>query len=151
MSLIVVDPPRLRDAARALKELAVNLRRLAREVLRTTDGAPSYDGEFGPRVRSGGAEVYAEHESVARLAEEAAEFLLEKADQFESADQSGQAALASLGMQLSQWSQAFEALLGAPASEPDKSQESAIEDFEGMTEDERIAWLRAFHKQPGSS
>ena len=154
MNLIVVDPPRLREAERALRDLAVRARRLAREVLRATESAPSYDGEFGPRVRSGGAEVYAEHESVARLAEEAADFLLAKADEFESADQSGQAALAALAPQLRGWSGAFEALLGAApplmaASAPYEFRELSLENFEAMTVDERIAWVRAFNEQHG--
>jgi len=154
MTIIRVDPPKLRQAGRAFKEIAATARRLAHDALRATERVPSYEGEFGPRVRSGGAEVYAEHVVLARLAEEAADFLLRKADEFEAVDEAGQAALASLGMQLHQWSQAFETLLGtgSPATPASyESRELSLEDFEAMTEDERIAWVRALNQQRGNS
>lgn len=76
---------------------------MGRQVLQATQDAPSYDGAFGPRVRAGGVEVFAHYDSLARLAEEAAEFLLAKADEFEAADQAGQAAMAGVTAQLRVW------------------------------------------------
>jgi len=154
MNLILVDPPKLRQAGRAFKDLAERARRLGREVLQATQSAPSYDGDFGPRVRSGGVEVYAHYDSLARLAEEAAEFLLAKADEFEAADQAGEAAMAALAAQMRGWTEAFQALLGAgpplvAAPPPYAFRELSLEDFEAMTVDERIAWMRAFNEQHG--
>ena len=154
MNTIRVDPLRLREAGRAFKDLALSARRLAHDALRVTESAPSYDGDFGPRVRSGGAEVYAEHELLARLAEEAADFLLTKADEFEAADRAGQAGMAAIGTQLHRWNEAFEALLesGRTLSAPAPAyafHQLSLEDFEAMTVDERIAWVRAFNEQHG--
>jgi hypothetical protein len=154
MNLILVDPPKLRQAGRAFKDLAERARALGREVLKATQSAPSYDGDFGPRVRSGGVEVYAHYDSLARLAEEAADFLLAKADEFEAADQAGQAAMASVAAQMRGWTEAFQALLGAgsplPAVPPPyQFGQLSLEDFEAMTVDERIAWVRAFNEQHG--
>jgi hypothetical protein len=154
MNLILVDPPKLREAGRAFKALAERARGLGREVLKGTQSAPSYDGEFGPRVRAGGVEVFAHYDSFARMADEAAEFLLAKADEFEAADQAGQAAMAGVTAQLRRWTDAFEALLGAgsplvAAPPPYAFRELSLEDFEAMTVDERIAWVRAFNEQHG--
>jgi len=154
MNLILVDPPKLRQAGRAFKDLAERASRLGREVLKATQSAPSYDGDFGPRVRSGGVEVYAHYDALARLAEEAAEFLLAKADEFEAVDQAGQAAMAGVAAQFHRWTEAFQALLGAgsilsAAPSPNQFGELSLEDFEAMTVDERIAWVRAFNEQHG--
>ena len=57
MSLIRVDPANLQAKARMMGEIAEGYRGLAQQALRATQGAPSYDGQFGPAVRAIGNEA----------------------------------------------------------------------------------------------
>ncbi len=154
MNVILVDPPMLRQAGENFRRLADRVRRLGKEVLQVTGGAPSYDGDFGPRVLAGGVELYAHYEAAARLAEEAGEFLVVKADEFETADRASLEGLAAVGAQIRGWTEAINALLLGAQPAPTAGtayqfHELSLAEIEAMTVEERIAWVRAFNEQHG--
>ena len=86
MTNIRVDPAGLRAAAKDLLSNASNLRNLAEAVQRTAANAPSYDGQFGPKVRSLADQASAKLSADASRLEELSQSLVERAAAFESAD-----------------------------------------------------------------
>ena len=89
MTVIRVDPPDLRRNADHLEQFAEQLRALAETVLRSTEGAPSYDGDFGPKVQAIGMESQARLGALGDRVTGHALFLHTKADAFQAADLAG--------------------------------------------------------------
>jgi len=89
MTVIRVNPPDLRRNADHLGQFAGQLRAVAETVLRSTEGAPSYDGDFGPKVQSIGVEAQARLGALGDRVTARALFLHTKADAFQAADLAG--------------------------------------------------------------
>ena len=105
MPLIRVDPPMLRQSAQQLNELAAELRGLGDQVSQAADEAPSYDGQFGPKVRAlaeeGRARLHAQAAHLGSLSDE----LLARAEAFEAADLETQTAFQRLASSFQDWFQ----------------------------------------------
>jgi hypothetical protein len=86
MTVIRVDPPDLHRKAEDLEEVAAQFRTLAESVMRSTRGAPSYDGDFGPKVQAIGMETEARLRTLGDHVTEHALFLRTKAEAFQAAD-----------------------------------------------------------------
>jgi len=103
MTFIRVDPPLLRQSARELAERADQLRRLGDQVWQVAADAPSYDGQFGPRVRAlaeeGRAQLHAQAQRLGALSDK----LLARAEAFEAADLESRSALQRLSAAFSDW------------------------------------------------
>ena len=100
MLRIRVNPEELKLAAREIEAVAGSYRALADRALRAGLNAPSYDGQFGPRVRAIGLEGHARLRALAdRLSEQARE--LERiATDFDNVDRESQRGLTAWGTQL---------------------------------------------------
>jgi hypothetical protein len=97
MGLIRVNPDNLQEAANEIERVADGFRGLAEQARRATQGAPSYDGQFGPQVRIVGDEA---HDRLMGLAGRLAEFshdLVRIAEAFGAADAAGLAGMLALG------------------------------------------------------
>ena len=90
MTTIQVDPDQLRLASEQYAAMAQRLLRLQWDVEQAADGAPSYDGQFGPQVQSMQAEAAASVQRVLSQMVEAGEYLAQKAEGFASADAAAQ-------------------------------------------------------------
>jgi hypothetical protein len=150
--LIIVDPPELIRAGEDFRRMAEVARRLAKQVLEVTGSAPSYDGEFGPRVRGWGVDLYNHIDGLARLAQEAGDRLVTKGQDFAEADRESLAGLAAIGEQLRYLRAKLAELEGlwVPALleqfGPPPFGTLSLTDLEAMTMDERIAWMRSFNQ-----
>ena len=103
MTVIRVEPATLRKAAQGLAQVAEQVRSAGDHVYQETQGAPSYDGQFGPQVASVGAQALAQARSLAdRLAELSAS-LLAKAEAFETVDAMALQGLGSVWDELQTW------------------------------------------------
>jgi len=103
MSTIRVDPDRLRKAANDIAAVAEELRAAGSQVHQAVQGAPGYDGQFGPQVASIGLEAHARSRALAdRLAELSAR-LAAKAEAFEAVDAAALQGLASIRQELLAW------------------------------------------------
>ena len=91
--VIRVDPNTLHFYAGQLNGIAVSLRQLGSEVSAATSNAPSYDGQFGPRVASVGTEAAARYQALAGRLETLSTALRTKADEFIQADLAAEAAM----------------------------------------------------------
>ncbi len=96
MTNIRVDIPLLRAQAQQMSEAAAELSAIANRLLSATANAPSYDGQFGPRVAALGPEAHAHLQQLANELAEEAEQLRAKADAFDAADQKARANLLGL-------------------------------------------------------
>ncbi len=96
MTNIRVDIPLLRAQAQQMSEAAAELSAIASRLLSATANAPSYDGQFGPRVAALGPEAHAHLQQLATELAEEAEQLRAKADAFDAADQQARANLLGL-------------------------------------------------------
>ena len=99
MTFIRVNPPDLRSAAGQLRAMAGTMRDLAGRVMDSAERAPSYDGQFGPKVRALAAEAQARISQQANRLEDHAEELDLVAGRFEAAEQETIQGLASLDLQ----------------------------------------------------
>ena len=108
---IRVDPARLRQAALEIGQDADRLRAIGDEVMRATQSAPGYDGEFGPKVHSIGMEGHARLRAEADRLTELSQHLLRKAEAFEAADAQAVAGLSTVGQTLRSWRVAGSLLL----------------------------------------
>ena len=106
MTTIRVNPTELRRAALEIGQAADRFRLLADDVLRATQTAPSYDGDFGPQVRSIGMEGYARLKTEADRLSALSQQLERKAEAFEAADAQAQAGLNDVGRTLRSWQDA---------------------------------------------
>jgi hypothetical protein len=111
MSLIRVTPPELLLAAREIDEIAQGYRGLADRALRATQGAPSYDNQFGPQVRTIGDEAHARLSTYASRLSELSQELARIAAAFERADLETLLGLQGLGLSI-------EAMSGASFENP---------------------------------
>ncbi len=103
MTLIRVDPTHLRETSDRLTSLAERLNQLARDALENAEAAPSYDGQFGPRVRALGAEAFAHLSARADRLDELASELAQIAEVFRQADLQTAASMAGLSGRLQEW------------------------------------------------
>ena len=106
MTNIRVDPSQLRRAALEISRDAERMRLVGDEVMRATQAAPSYDGEFGPRVSSIGVEGPARLMAEADRLSELSRVLLRKAEAFEAVDAQAQAGINDVGRTLRSWQNA---------------------------------------------
>ena len=111
---IRVDPPALRQTAAKFRQAADRLLALAEEGEETAASAPSFDGQFGPRVQSLGLEAHAQMTAVATKLTVLSDALLIKAEEFEAADHETEGGLAGLFAQFRAWI----ASLGQPQGSP---------------------------------
>ena len=110
MTRIRVDPELLRLKSQELGRLAAEMHRIAREAVEIAERAPSYDGQFGPKVRALGAEAFAQLSARGDKLVELAAALEAVADRFEQADRVTQEGLASLELRFHEWSDRVAAL-----------------------------------------
>jgi hypothetical protein len=103
LTTIRVDPSQLRRAALEISRDAERMRLVGDEVMRATQAAPSYDGEFGPRVSSIGVEGSARLKAEADRLSELSRVLLRKAEAFEAVDAQASAAMGEVGRVLRSW------------------------------------------------
>jgi len=106
LTTIRVDPSQLRRAALEISRDAERMRLVGEEVMRVTQAAPSYDGEFGPRVSSIGVEGPARLMAEADRLSELSRVLLRKAEAFEAVDAQAQAGINDVGRTLRSWQDA---------------------------------------------
>ncbi len=111
MTVIRVDPPDLRRNADHLEQIAAEFRAVAENVLRNTDHAPGYDGDFGPKVRMIGLEMHARLQNMGDRATGQAQILQTKADAFQAADQAG---VGEWGTAFGNWSSQSQSLAVIP-------------------------------------
>jgi hypothetical protein len=97
MTVIRVKAPELRQCAGDIGSAGQTLDEIARSVLALTMSAPSYDGEFGPRVRALGAEAEARARAIARSLIESSSQLRTRVEAFEQVDRAGAEGLGGLG------------------------------------------------------
>lgn len=87
MTMIRVEPARLRASASVMVTLQGDVNDMSGDALSATAGAPSYDGQFGPEVRAIGQEASSRLRSFAGVLGTRNDYLVAKADAFEAADQ----------------------------------------------------------------
>ena len=97
MTVIRLDPAVLESHATRIEATAQSLRAAGQDASRATQGAPSYDGQFGPKVAGVGTEAWARISAVADRLESLAVWLRGKAEEFAAADQLQQAGLIGPG------------------------------------------------------
>jgi hypothetical protein len=112
VTVIRVDPDKLRSSANAQRSLYEQVAALAARLAELGAAAPSYDGQFGPRVQGITAEGIGRLQALGALLGERAEFLDNKALLFEAADQALEEGLAWTDARVREWIEASEALLG---------------------------------------
>jgi len=100
---IRVDPPLLREQAKVLEQHAEEMRQLAYQVLSSAEGVPSYDGQFGPKVRALAAQAQAELSRRSADIHERAEQLGAIAARFEQADLESVAGMERLAVTMQSW------------------------------------------------
>ena len=113
MTYIRVDPPSLRQQAKELEQHAEQLHQLAERVLASAEVAPSYDGQFGPKVRGLAAQAHAELSRRAANLQEFAEQLGVIAGRFEQADLESVAGMEGLAVRMQGWAERSEGVLAA--------------------------------------
>lgn len=86
MANIRVDLPYMRQAIANLRLNAEGHRAIADTALQITRGAPSYDGELGPRVEADGLEIHSRYVQRHREISEQADHVERIVDAFEEAD-----------------------------------------------------------------
>jgi len=118
MSYIRVDPPSLRERANDLEQYAEQVRRLADQVVASAEGAPSFEGQFGPKVRALAAQAHAELSRRAADIHERAEQLGAIAARFEQADLESVAGMERLATSMQRWAEHSRATLARWARSP---------------------------------
>jgi hypothetical protein len=79
------------------------MRNLADQVLRTAETAPSFDGQFGPKVRALAAQAHTELTRRASDVRESAERLCDIAARFEQVDLETVAGMEGLALRMQGW------------------------------------------------
>ena len=105
MTQIRVDPPSLTENAEELASLAERLEALAREITEVADSAPSYDGQFGPKVRSMAIDAESQLGALSDHAGALSTMLQVKAEEFAAADLQSESGFAGLQQSLREWLQ----------------------------------------------
>lgn len=100
MTTIRVDPDELIESAETLNDLADDLERLAEQVLDAADMAPSYDGQFGPKVSSIAAEAFVAIRANSTRLDEAGSELHVIGEGFLTADAESMEGFRGLGKQI---------------------------------------------------
>ena len=103
MTKIRVDPPLLREQAKVLEQHAEEMHQLAHQVLSSAESVPSYDGQFGPKVRALAAQAQAELSRRSADIHERAEQLGAIAARFEQADLESVAGMERLAVTMQSW------------------------------------------------
>lgn len=89
MALIRINPTTLQQASEQLTALGMDIRRLGNELTGSLGSAPSYDGQFGPRIKGMGFEVQARVKINALRMDIHSGSLSRRAAAFEAMDQAG--------------------------------------------------------------
>ena len=97
-------------ASEELASLAERLEALAPEITEVADSAPSYDGQFGPKVRSLAAEGESHLGALSDHADALSTMLQVKAEEFAAADLQSESGFAGLQQSLRDWLQQAAAL-----------------------------------------
>ena len=118
MTFIRVDPPSLSEKARELEQYADQIRRLADRVVASAEGAPSFDGQFGPKVRALAGQAHAELSRRAVTLQDRAEQLAAIAARFEQADLESVAGMDRLAASMQSWVERSGATLAGWARSP---------------------------------
>ena len=98
MSFIRLDPAELREAAGEITQVAQEYRGLAEQARQAAQNAPSYDGQFGPRVWPSGDEAHARLSRLAGDLTDLGEELTRIAAAFEAADAESALAFQALAL-----------------------------------------------------
>jgi hypothetical protein len=96
MTIIRVDPEKLRKSAALMLELSQQAGGLSSRAWDLTSNAPSHDGQFGPQVQAIGAEASARIAALTALLAAREEYLTAKAEAFDAADQAVVASFAAV-------------------------------------------------------
>jgi len=83
---IRVDPTVLRQSSKNVSGVGTNLSQVGQSALGKASGAPSYDGQFGPRLQAIGYEALARAQGLSGRVNDLAGQLQRKAQAFEAAD-----------------------------------------------------------------
>jgi len=143
LTTIRVNPTELRRAAVEIEQAADRFRLLADDVLRATQAAPNYDGDFGPQVRSIGMEGYARLKTEADRLGELSQTLARKAEAFEAVDAQGAGAMGAVGQTLCSWQESgLQMLSDAGLSWADVRRDLGGEGDKGPPP--ALAWLLGF-------
>jgi len=118
MSTIRVDPPSLSEKANELEQYAEQLRRLADRVVDSAEGAPSFEGQFGPKVRALAAQAHSDLSWRAATLHARAEQLGAIAAKFEQADLESVAGMEHLAISMQSWVERSGAALAGWAGSP---------------------------------
>jgi uncharacterized protein YukE len=110
MTRIRVDPTILHQEAEELAAAAPRLASAGDQISQTTDGAPDYEGQFGPQVSSIGAEIASQARGASGALADLAASLVAKAAAFQAADAVGVAGFETLAAQFGAPSPPAEAL-----------------------------------------
>lgn len=113
VTFIRVNPPELRVASEQLRAMAGTMRDLGGRVMDSAERAPSYDGQFGPKVRALAAEAQARFSQQANRLEDHADELDQVAGRFEAAEQESIQGFAFLEVQ---YRSLLERIFGSAAS-----------------------------------
>lgn len=93
MTIIRVDPAILRQASQGTSGIGATLSQVGGSVLSKASSAPSYDGQFGPRVQAIGHEALGRAQGLSGRMNDLSGQLRTKAQAFETADTAGVAGL----------------------------------------------------------
>ena len=150
---IRVNPQGVRETAGLLRDKQERLAALGKDLAAAAGDAPSYEGQFGPKVRTLASEGVASLNAVSADVGRAIEELKRIADNFEAADHETQEQLAQFSTGILSHLDGLMALLTQLQS-PDGGTyhlrlDYSLEDFEQMSAEERIVWLEAFNDVPG--
>lgn len=104
MARIRVDPVILRQASQGASGIGATLSQVGGSVLGKASSAPSYDGQFGPRVQAIGSEASARAQGFSTRMNDLSGQLQRRAQAFEAADMSASmAGLGNLSIGLKNW------------------------------------------------
>lgn len=110
MPVIRVDTDFLRRSSGSINHVGEDLHSVARGILQAIHAAPSYNGQFGPRVASMGAEGHSRASALGTGISSLSDQLRAKADAFQLADQLSEERLGGL------WLEARQASSGVPST-----------------------------------
>lgn len=131
--------------------LAEKLARMEDQIHSSGSSAPSYDGQFGPKVNALATETAGQmHSTISRLKASASQ-LQAIAQLFEAADQETLEAIQGIGAQFDLESVlALLAQLSPVGSPPPPLRlDLTLEEFQAMSATERLAWVEEFNRGPG--
>jgi hypothetical protein len=103
MTKIRVTPSRLKTSADELQKIGAEVEDLGRQVKSAADRAPSYEGQFGPKVQALGVEAMARSQILAQNLSALAEELKVKGEEFETADLAGVLGLDAILAKFEAW------------------------------------------------